>query len=361
MNNAIAIITSYDGPYGGNFIASIKALDKKIKDNGYKTVYIFQRKVKDFSWIQQVIGFADKVYFLEYKPNSLSNVKEIRKILLSENVKLIYSRMGGWDLAAHFAALKLPIVWHMEMEPNLSVKSKRIKYFGKYRILSNKNVYSVAVSNPGADTLNTLNLKNKCISIPNAAAIDKLIKKDEPNFNKTPIKNLIVFGYNPYVKGLDLVFDALEVINKDETKCKLLISAQELTYKYTESRYGNNIPSWAELLEPTENVSEIYNRADIMISSSRREGFSFCLLEALYSGLPSVYSDIPGTNWADEMKGVYRFESGNANDLIRAINECMEHSVTKNEQEHNRKLITEKYSLDVWTEKFIKLFNSILK
>ena len=71
MKKSVVIITSYDGPYGGNFIASLKSLNERLKDKGLKTVCIFQDKVKNFSWMNTVNDFADKVYYLPYKPNSL--------------------------------------------------------------------------------------------------------------------------------------------------------------------------------------------------------------------------------------------------------------------------------------------------
>ncbi len=361
MSNSVLAITSYDGPYGGNFVASLKALDAKVKSEGYKTVYVFQQKVENFSWIPELKSFADKVYFLPYKPDSFDNIKRIKQIIKQENIRLIYSRMGGWDIASHLAAPKIPIVWHMEMEPNLSGFSKKVKYFGKYRILGGKNVYSVAVSNPGSDSLNSLKLKNKCVAIPNATDFSRLsVKQFENKDFETPVK-LLIFSYNPQVKGLDLALDACEIINKNEIMCKLLISAQKLTYEYMENRYGKDNPEWVEILEPTENIASVYENADVILSASRREGFSFCLLEALYSGLPAVYSDIPGTNWADEMKSVYKFKSENVDDLVRAINDCVENGISEENREYNRAIIESKYSLDSWADKFIEYFKSIIK
>lgn len=360
-NQSIIIITSYDGPYGGNFIASLKSLDKKIKSEGLNTVYIFQQKVKNFSWISDVEAFANKLYFLPYKPNSIANIRKIRKIVFGENAVLIYSRMCGWDIAAHLAAPNIPIIWHMEMNPNLSIPIKKLKYFGKYRIIGRKNVYSISVSNPGSEALNSLNLNNPCVSIPNAADFTRLCL--QPKLLNQPTKpiKLLVFGYNPIVKGLDLALDACEKINQNETCCTLLVSAQAPTYQYLADRYKGQKPSWLKLLEPIENVAVLYDEADVILSPSRFEGFSFCLLEALYCGLPAVYSDIPGTNWVDEMQGVYKFCSGDSNDLVRAINECASSFITGENYSHNRSIIESKYSMGAWSAKMIDFIRTVLK
>lgn len=360
MNKSLVIITSYDGPYGGNFVASLKYLDGKIKSNGYKTVYIFQEKVKDFGWITDVEGFADKVYFLPYHSKLLEDIKGIRKIIKQENAALIYSRMSGWDIAAHLAAPRIPIVWHMEMNPNLKVYKKRLKYYGKYRIISNKNVYSIAVSNPGTESLNSLNLRNKCVAIQNATDFNRLsVKKAPAKSFKAPV-NLLVFGYNPYIKGLDLAVKACEKLNETGHKVNLLVSAQVLTYEYVDKRYGENKPDWLELLEPVEDISSVYDKADIILSPSRSEGFPFALLEALYSGMPAVYSDIPGTSWVDEMKSVFKFSSGSIDGLVSSIEDCIKNGISSADQEYNRLIIESKYSMNIWSDKMTRFFMDIL-
>ena len=360
MNNeSIMIITSYDGPYGGNFIASLRSLSNRIKDASYRTVFVLQEKVKNFSWIDDVRSLSDSIYFLPYKPNAFSNIYAIRRIIKDENVKLTYSRMSGWDIDAHLASIKTPIIWHMEMNPNLSNKVKKLKYFYKYRVIGGKNVYPVAVSKPVADKLNTLKLRNSCIPIKNATDFTRLSTKLKDANCNTPF-NLLIFAYDPYVKGLDIAITACEEINKDTIRCNLLVSSQKATYDYIAEKFGDDRPFWLYLLEPTENVSALYDKADALLSSSRFEGFSFCLLEALYSGLPAVYSDIDGTNWADEMKSVYRFKSESIHELIKAISECMNKYITVSDQKFNRATIEKEYSLEVWSSEFIKYINSIL-
>ncbi len=358
-NKSIMIITSYNGPYGGNFIASLRSLDNKIKDSGYRTVFVLQKKVQIFSWIGSVRQLSDSIYFLDYKPNFFSNIFMIRKIIKDENVKLIYSRMSGWDIDAHLASRKTPIIWHMEMNPNLSNIIKRLKYFYKYRIIGDKNVYPVAVSEPVAEKLNSLNLKNNCVAIKNAADFSRL-SKDLKNISLEKPFKLIIFGYDPYVKGLDIALEACAKLNKSSTNCILMVSSQKNTYNYIREMYGDNKPSWLELLRPTENISALYDKADAILSSSRFEGFSFCLLEALYSGLPAIYSDIDGTNWVDEMKSVYKFKSENADELVKSIKECMLNYISRSDQEFNRSIIEKNYSLDVWSNSFIEYINSIL-
>lgn len=169
----------------------------------------------------------------------------------------------------------------------------------------------------------------------------------------------MLFGWSPLVKGLDITLDACEKLINEGKNIKLLVSSQEQTYQYINERY-EKMPEWIELLEPTSDVSSLYNRSDIMLSASRSEGFSFSLAEAIYSGLVTVVSDIPGTSWSREFDARYEFESGNADSLKSALNDALNHTITSAEQEKNRQVLEEKYSMDVWAENVLKELNLIV-
>ena len=158
---------------------------------------------------------------------------------------------------------------------------------------------------------------------------------------------------------MDIVLTACESINSEEKKVELIVSAQEKTHFYLNSRYTDGLPSWIELREPTDNVSKLYEDADIMISASRSEGFSNALAEAIYSGLPAIISDIPGTKWANSFEGTYTFQSGSAKALADALEKCRTLGITEEQRERNKALMSKKYSMDLWNSKVIKVFEQV--
>jgi len=351
-------ISSFDGPYYSNFVASIISLEKNMQQRGIETVYIFPSKDKDFEWMNSLRELTDKIYFLEYKPKSLSNFVKVREIFKKEKVNLIYSRMSGWDFIARFAFPFLPVIWHMDYRVNVVDKKRRFLNLIKFRLLGFGKTYHIAASLPVADAINTLRPKNKAVGIVNSVDFSRLNKKESHSITK-PYK-LLIFGWLPEVKGLDTTLDAVTKLNENELKYELLISSQPLTEEYMEERYGNNIPSFVKMLPPTDNVAELYDEADIMISASRSESFSFCLAEAIYSGLPVVFSDIPGTSWAKEFKCAHEFKTGDADDLIRALKGVRD-KITDEELNFNRELMQQKYSMDAWSEKIIDYINEIIE
>ena len=62
--------------------------------------------------------------------------------------------------------------------------------------------------------------------------------------------------------------------------------------------------SWLRLLGQRSDVEELYAAADIVLNTSRWEGLSMALLEALWRGRPIVASDAPGNSEAVGDAGV---------------------------------------------------------
>ena len=351
-------VMSFNGPYYSNFVSSIFSLEENMKKQEIETVYIFPSEDKEFEWMLKFKELTDKLYFVDYAPRTLGNFLEVKRILKREKVNLIYSRMSGWDFIARFAFPSLPVIWHMDYRVNVEDKKRRLLNYIKFRFLGFGKTYHIAASKPVADAINTLKPKNRAVAIINSLDFLRLNIKTAHIISK-PIK-LLIFGWLPEVKGLDTTLEAVTLLNQSGNQYELMISSQPLTDNYMEKCYGDNIPDFVKMLPPTDNVSELYDEADIMISASRSESFSFCLAEAIYSGLPVVFSDIAGTSWAREFKNACEFKTGDTNDLIRAIKEvnCV---VTEEDLCFNRELMQEKYSMDAWSKKIIDYIWEIVK
>lgn len=350
MNDkSIVMVASYGGPYGGNFIPSLIAYDQVIKELGYRSVYIFPGFTEEYAWVEKMRQVADKLYFIPYNQYSIDNVSRIREICKKENAKLIYSRMSGWDITARIAMPNLPMVWHMEMNLDLSYWKDRIKYFFKYRILGGSKVHHISVSESTAQAINSLGVRHKCVWIPNAINLERLEKKPIVPFTN-PVR-LLCFAYQPIIKGFDVALDACEILNREGIRFVLKASAQKNTYDYVTQRYGDDPPEWLELLEPTDEISDVFNKADILLSTSRSEGLSFANLEGLYSGLPVVFSDIPGNQLLKNFDNTYSFESCNSDDLAAKIEQCAVEGHNDANVEKNRQLIDEKFTMPAWLKR----------
>ena len=350
-----AFVASFYGPYYSNFVASMIAFDERMRQEEHSVFYILPKETESFEWMETFKKQNDNIYFLDYKPYSLNNFFALKRIFNSEKVDIIYSHMCGWDLTVRFAAPFKPVVWHMHMNVNIVNKVKRFKNFIKFKFLGFGKTYHLAVSEPSTNAINYFKPRNKCIFIPNALDFSRLTPVTDKVIG---VKKILIFGWQPYIKGLDITLDACEKLAKENQKFKLLVSAQDQTYEYMNERY-QQLPDWVELLEPTSDISALYNSADIMLSASRSEGFSYALLEALYCGLPIVVSDIIGCDWTKEFAARYEFKCGDVESLISALRDAQNHKIKNEEKKFNREIIERKYSIDTWSETVCKEINLI--
>lgn len=355
-----AFVASFFGPYYSNFVASLLAFHGEMISRGHQVFYVFPDACKNFQWIHKLQNTQAKIYFLPFSQFSLSIILKMRKIFKQEKVDIIYSRMNDWDLTARLAVPFTPVVWHIDMMVNLATRKKYIKNWLKYKLLAFFDTFPIGVSIPIAQTVNSLAPHHRCLALPNAIDLSRLKLRNGPGNRENGAYRLLIFAYNPINKGLDITLDALERINADMPRCQLLVSSQEKTYEYIEQRYKET-PSWIRLVPPTDNIAELYDQCDAMLIPSLSEGFSYCLAEAIYTGLPVVYSDIPGNLWAGEFVQTYRCAKGNGDDLERAIRELISAPpITAEEQRHNREVMDAKYSLDLWKQKIADILEGIL-
>lgn len=361
-NLRICVISSFMGPYYSNYVASMIALEVEFQKRNNSTIYILPEEVKKFSWVDKLKRYNNNLYFIKYAPRTISNFLNIRRIIKNNKIDIIYSRMGGWDETVRMACPFMPIIWHIDMGVNLSPRIKWFKNWLKYKILALWNTHILTVSEPASKAVNSLHPHFASIYIPNALDISRLkIRHGErKNSSKDNVKKLLIFAYSPINKGLDLTLDALEKLNKETIKFNLLVSAQKNTYEYISQRYREK-PNWVTLIPPTDDVSSLYEQADAMMLPSLSEGFSYCLAEAIYTGLPVIYSNIPGNLWAGEFRKTYICEKGNSDDIKRAICEFSEDKISEEDQDYNRDLMNNKYSLDKWTEKVVDVLEGIVK
>lgn len=83
-----------------------------------------------------------------------------------------------------------------------------------------------------------------------------------------------------------------KLIDKNNWKL-IIIGKGELKNKILSFIDNNNLNDSVELLKPTDNIDDIYQKASLFLFSSRYEGFGMVLLEAMSFGLPCISYDIP--------------------------------------------------------------------
>lgn len=113
QNCKILIAAQYAAPYEGNFIASLKELQNRIKTvyNG-ECAFVFPKTMVSQPWASDFIQ-NNKVFITE----SLKDEAEFEKIVFDYEPSLVYTHFEGYDNAFRKSIKRLskPVrtVWHM--------------------------------------------------------------------------------------------------------------------------------------------------------------------------------------------------------------------------------------------------------
>ncbi len=341
-------VCAYAANYGGNFIASLTALDKHLANQGIETQYLFPFASQEKTWCKN-IQKQRTVYFANINRFSLKTFMQIKKAMA--NADIIHSHFELYDCLTSLALKKnQKLFWHLHdsFEENIDLPHRiinKIQYAylsKKATLLSPNPFYAKYVEKLG---FNKTNIR----IIPNCIDTNRLIQSPKNSKTKENV-DFLTFGGFYKIKGLDILLDACRKLKHQNLNFRLGIVGYRETWEYIDRNYSDIsdcIVQWS----PSENVSEFYNSANTFISASRREAFPYTLLEALYLKKPSIISDIPGTQWAKKWNAVKFFETENYNALADLMAESLSNSefFDTKAMETASKDIAKKYSVNYWT------------
>lgn len=337
-------VCAYAAQYGGNFIASLTALENDLNSKGIETRYLFPDTAKDMQWCIELQGRA-KVFFAGMNRFSHTTYSQVRAAM--EEADIIHSHFELYDCITAIARKKeQKLFWHLHDSfddtidfPHRIINKIQYKYLGRHAVLISPNkFYSDYVVRLGFDP-QKVKLVNNCI---NTERLD--VQPDTPK-----LYDFFAFGGFYHVKGLDVLLDACRLLSIREKNWKLGIVGYEDTWKWMD-KYYPDLDSHVKRLHPSESVSDFYNQSAVFICPSRRENFPYALLEALYVGKAAVVSAIPGTQWAMEYKTVKSFQSENAEELADVMEEYLlcNFWFSKDDLISTSHQIKDKYSIAGW-------------
>lgn len=355
-----ASVSSYMGPYISNYILSEVALDCKMREAGQYLIHIFPEDVKEMPWVRLFEEINAKLYFIKYSPRSITSIRTLRRIFKQEKINLIHCQFGGWDFDVKLAAPFTKTIWHQRMSVNLDTVVRKVKYWIKYNVLGLIRTYNIGISQAVAEAISSI-AYHKAFCIPNAIDFNRL-HIDAPQIYHSDNNNsykILLFGYSPYVKGLDIAYKACKLLNEKGIGVQLSVVSQKSSDELIKSTYSP-FPLWFNVLPPSSNVSEYYQATDAFLSASRSEGFSNSLLEAIYSGCPAIYSDIPGTKWAAEFKHTYIYPVEDALKLAQTIENIIKDNISAEDIKYNRALAENKYSMTAWVQNIYNTYIGVL-
>jgi glycosyltransferase involved in cell wall biosynthesis len=210
--------------------------------------------------------------------------------------------------------------------------------------------------------------EEKIILAPMGIEQRLLIERKNDFEKKEDIIILSTRGFEPIYDLKTLIQAVPLIIQKVNKKVKLWITgmgSQEQELKKLSSKLG--IEKYVEFkgYVTREDLEELFQKADIYVSTSLSDSTSVSLLEAMASGLVLLVTDIPGNReWIEDGKNGFLFPSGNyhalAEKIIWILNDFKEIEKLRAE---NQKIIHEKAlwekNMAFVEKRFLELFNAV--
>lgn len=350
-------VCAYAAPYPGNFIKSLLVLEKKLKIEGHKIYYAFPETAEKFEWCKE-LSKSNEVYFLPLAKARINpkTYLKIMSILNKNNIDIVHSHFELYDIPI---AVVLPkqskMFWHLhdaiENDYNTHSWIRKVLFKLHYSVFS-KRAYLLSVSDKHKEFAIKLGFdRKKTITILNGTDLNRISKSNIIN-NKS--YDFLMFGWDLERKGVDLVIEAGEKLYKNGYNFIISIVASEDTWKndiFTKLKNAK----WLHKQNFVEDVNCLYSSSNVFLHTSRAEGCSYALQEAIYSGLKIISSDIPENLFAKEIPTVSIFKNNDCNDLYLKMKDFLDEEMKLqiNDVNEARTIIRNKYSIEIWADNII--------
>lgn len=356
-NYKILIITDYAAPYEGNFIESLKYLNKKMDESGNEVIYLFTPKAKDKNCVKGLIKENRRVLF--GSDNVKQNMKIIKDIIKEEHISIIYTHFCSLKTQVQVKLIRLmnrkvKLICHFHNHYKLSGKFPRkelayIAYKGDLNIGCSESVKnSIPYS------------KKKTVYVDNAINFARLDKYRDIKIDELENKFVVLmFGFDYYRKGVDVAIKAIKELSKEDVVLAISLSKNKDIVEQNIINDFGKMPNFIRFLDPIDDIATYYHKADIFLTSSREEGLCYSVLEAAYCGTKIICSNISGVS--TDIPGELLFENENYAELKELILKVYSGQNMNKSQEEARKYVEEKYAMEKWGDGIIKCINKTIK
>jgi len=367
----VLIASSYTAPQSGNFIASLIELGKALRKQTDEAVFIFPispNTQNNPSWLNWLKEEKFTVYLIDRSASAKDMLTELNRIIQKHDITVLHTHFGMYEhLITHYRNklnVKKILVHHHFGVPSkgsaFKQKLKNLIISARYRLL---NIDMACVSKDIAASYKLC----KRSYVPNSLSLTRYVAEPRTrevcrtSLGITSEQKVCLFlGWSLEVKGLDIAVQAIDICRKTNPNILLCIvgfgcTPSQKAIDYIQSTTNVDPHSeWIHYWPDTEDMYAYHKAADVFLSASRSEGFSYALLETLATNTPACVSNIPGNRWSHAYENVYVYSTEDASACAEAILKAL--NTPKSTSTANR--ITQDYSINKWCEQVISLYYS---
>ena len=365
----VLITANYAAPKSCNFIASLIALGRRLRKDGNSVYFVFPKQTDWINW------FMDNNFTVEiFNTDGLSVDEQFTKldeIVKKHKIDIIHTHFGMFRQAIlknrkQIKKIKIVIHDHMDLYVGTNYFLQRIGFVFLSLVYAIKNISVVTVNKQ--KKLNYFFLKNKWF-VPNGLSLERYIthsmtrEECRKELGVTPEEKVcFLLGWDLKLKGLDIALKAVQKCRqKDKTIILGIIGAGETipadyTREFITNEAGINPDEpWIRYFNNFEDMFAVHRAIDVYISASRKEAFSYGILESISQDTPVVVSDIKGTMWAAEYTNCHLYPVEDSDKCAEAILEALAQGRCKT----NSAELMEHYGIDRWCDRIVEVYNKI--
>lgn len=367
----VLIAADYATPGSGNFIGSLMELGKVMREQGDDLFFIFPKSPNtqsENSWVNWLKGSRYSVYLIDKERNDSEQLAELNEIILKHDINILHLHFGIYHrlVLRHRNCFSAKILVHDHMDFSYGVDRRR-------QILAN-SIKSIVYRLLKIGVVSVNPHKNNSYKfakhwyIANGLSFSRNLEKSAARDVcrnvlgiKTTEKLCLFLGWDLQRKGLDIALRALAECRKTDSSIILGIVGvgsppKEWTLDYIHKHTDiDPYSEWIHYLPSTEDMFAYHRAADVYLSASRSEAFSYGILEAISQNTPVVVSDIPGTRWSYEFDHTFSYP---VEDYV-ACAAAVQKALIVGKSDSNSVDITEKYSVKKWCREIIDVYTSL--
>jgi len=357
----------FNSPYGGSFFQSLLMLERKLNQDDIDMVYLFHMDTSHYDWIQDLINQGKKIYFLS--GDFSKDVFYVRDILVKHNIKYLHAHFAGLkylfllNVASKLYSKQTFIVRHLRNH------DKPRGFLGESirKMLNHVDLYIGCSESVAVEYQKNFKIDDKKIThVTNAINFNRLNKfasLDRSDYRISEnTKVFLLFGFDYYRKGVDVVLEAMDrLVTEGHDVCLLLSLStnREVIESKIVDRFSK-IPEWLRILNPRDDVASYYRLSNYFISASREEGFCNALVEAAYCERPIISSNIPGQGELN-IPHTYTFTSENIAELkdamvaIISLTDMQKSQIVAEQKEY----VIRNFDLETWADQITGVYKNL--
>lgn len=187
--------------------------------------------------------------------------------------------------------------------------------------------------------------------------------KHQESDNRSGVKRIIMFGYQNYYKGTDLLIEALKILPENylsKIKVKIVGKTEQNLFERYQSECNKLNVEWNCNFVPEEELYDAIGNSDLILLPYRSISQSGVLLLALSYRKPIITSDLP--SFKETLEGYsddWFFKADNIVSLNETIKRFIDQEIDTKKMVGIIDLLNEKYSWKESAKATVKVYDQV--